>query len=141
MTRPGTSPRCRTLAKLRTITTPMRRKRRRLKGSSPGAGLIQLDPTSHPGSPKDTGGGARGGDFNQLLRAELTSLGSEHLLRARRMVRQVDATHVELDDGRRLTNFAGNDYLGVSRHAGVLAAASEVIRAEGFGSGASALIS
>lgn len=106
-----------------------------------GAGLTRLDPTSHPVSPEDTSVAARGSDLDPLLRAELESLRHDELLRTRRVVRHIDATHVELDDGRRLVNFAGNDYLGLSHHADVLSAATDVVRSEGFGSGASALIS
>jgi 8-amino-7-oxononanoate synthase len=75
------------------------------------------------------------------LRAELDSLAAASLLRTRRVVRQVDATHVELEDGRRLINFAANDYLALSHHPHVRRTVANVIRTEGFGSGASALIS
>ena len=56
--------------------------------------------------------------------------------RNRRPLRVVDATNVELD-GRRLINFAGNDYLALSRHADLQSARFSSIAA---GSTASALV-
>jgi len=53
---------------------------------------------------------------------------------------RIDGVHVELD-GRRLVNFASNDYLGMADHAEVCNAASRAIEEEGLGSGASRLIS
>ncbi len=44
-------------------------------------------------------------------------------------------------DGRRLVNFASNDYLGLSTHSDICRAAAESIERSGFGSGASRLIS
>jgi len=51
-----------------------------------------------------------------------------------------DGVWVELD-GNRLLNFASNDYLGLTAHAQVREAASQVLAVEGLGSGASRLIS
>lgn len=51
-----------------------------------------------------------------------------------------DGVHVDLD-GHQLVNFASNDYLGLAGHPRVCAAATAQIEAEGFGSGASRLIS
>jgi 8-amino-7-oxononanoate synthase len=65
--------------------------------------------------------------------------GSSHF-RFRRLITPIDSTHVELD-GRRLINFASNDYLGLARHPAVIAAASGASAVYGVGSGASPLIS
>jgi 8-amino-7-oxononanoate synthase len=59
--------------------------------------------------------------------------------RSRREVKILDSTHVELD-GRRLVNFASNNYLGLTHHPRVVAAFTDAARWSGVGSGASALI-
>ena len=60
--------------------------------------------------------------------------------RVRRIVTPLDATHVEWQ-GRRLVNFASNDYLGLSHHPSIIAAAARAAQEQGAGSGASPLIS
>jgi len=57
------------------------------------------------------------------------------LLRSRR-----DGGRIEVD-GARLLNFAANDYLGLSHHPEVCRTAVQSIEADGFGSGASRLVS
>jgi len=51
-----------------------------------------------------------------------------------------DGTHIEVS-GKRLANFASNDYLGLSTHPDVCRAAAESIERSGFGSGASRMVS
>ncbi len=61
-------------------------------------------------------------------------------LRARRIVKPVDAIHVEID-GRLCTNFSSNNYLGLTHHPRVIAAAADAARASGVGAAAAGLIS
>src|SRR5436305_1138534 len=78
-------------------------------------------------------------DWDRLIRRRLQRLADRNLFRTRRVVRHLDATHVEVD-GRRYVNFASNNYLGLSHHPRVLRAAEEALRAEGAGAGASPLV-
>ena len=73
------------------------------------------------------------------IRQRLDRLAEQHLYRQRVIVRPLDATHVEVD-GHRYVNFASNNYLGLSHHPRVLAAAGEVMRRDGAGAGASPLV-
>ena len=73
------------------------------------------------------------------IRQRLDRLAEQHLYRQRVVVRPLDATHVEVD-GRRYVNFASNNYLDLSHHPRVLAAAAEVLRRDGAGAGASPLV-
>ena len=52
--------------------------------------------------------------------------------RVRRSVTHRDGAHVELD-GRRLLNFCGNDYLGLSQHFAVVGALQDTASREGAG--------
>jgi 8-amino-7-oxononanoate synthase len=59
--------------------------------------------------------------------------------RARRIVTALDATHIAID-GTPYVNFASNDYLGLTRHPRVIAAAGASLDKYGTGSGAAPLI-
>jgi len=78
--------------------------------------------------------------FERLLAEDLEWQKSVHRYRRLRVVRAIDATHLEFE-GRRYVNFASNDYLGLTHHPRLIAAAREAAAAWGTGSGAAALIS
>ena len=77
--------------------------------------------------------------WERSVRQRLEGLADQHLFRQRRVVRPLDATHVEVD-GRRFVNFASNNYLGLSHHPRVIEAAMDATRREGVGAGASPLV-
>ncbi len=62
-----------------------------------------------------------------------------HLFRQRTIIEKISPAHVRMG-GRQCVNFAGNDYLGLSQHPRVIASVQAALGAQGFGSGASALI-
>jgi 8-amino-7-oxononanoate synthase len=74
--------------------------------------------------------------FEQDLRA----LEDAHRLRVPRTLHYRDTTHAEID-GRPVTVFCSNDYLGLRNHPRLLGAVDRVVRAEGIGTGASRLVS
>ena len=78
--------------------------------------------------------------LNVLIEQELSRLEDARLLRTRRIVRPIDAVHVEID-GRACTNFCSNDYLGLTHHPRVIEAVRDAAAKFGAGSGASPLIS
>jgi 8-amino-7-oxononanoate synthase len=80
------------------------------------------------------------GSLNSFLEAELLRLEHAHLLRNRRIVRAIDATHVEID-GRVCVNFCSNDYLGLTHHPRLVEAMRKSAQVSGVGSGAAGLIS
>src|SRR5687767_1260891 len=79
-------------------------------------------------------------EFDDLIEAALGARESANRLRARRAVRVLDSTHVEID-GRRYVNFSSNNYLGLTHHPEVVAAAARATQSHGAGSGAAGLIS
>jgi 8-amino-7-oxononanoate synthase len=79
-------------------------------------------------------------DWNALLEKDLADVHAAHLHRQRPVVRAIDAVHVEIA-GRRFVNFCSNNYLGLTHHPDVIAAAANCIVSNGFGSGAAPLIS
>ena len=82
------------------------------------------------------------GEFSTSDRHErtLSDLQSRSLLRQIRTIDEVDGPIVTLD-GRRLINFASNDYLGLSQHPSLNKAAQLAIEQFGIGTGASRLVS
>ncbi|MGD9647861.1 MAG: hypothetical protein AB7U73_19275, partial [Pirellulales bacterium] len=70
---------------------------------------------------------------------ELEQLDASSLRRTRRVIRRLDAAHIELD-GRTYVNFASNDYLALADDPRVVAAATRSAHEHGWGAGASPLI-
>src|SRR5947207_152090 len=79
------------------------------------------------------------GEWEQAARATLAGLDASHLYRRRQVVTSIDSTHVR-SGGREFVNFASNDYLGLTHHPLILAAAESSLRQSGAGSAASPLI-
>jgi 8-amino-7-oxononanoate synthase len=75
--------------------------------------------------------------FDSILDEQLADLAEAGRLRQRRLVRQIDATHVQIDD-LVLINFCSNDYLALTHHPRVLAALRGATEA---GAGSAGLIS
>jgi 8-amino-7-oxononanoate synthase len=76
------------------------------------------------------------GSFDEWIEESLAQRRDAHQFRQRRTATPIDATHVELD-GRRLVNFASNDYLGLTHHPRMLEALRTL---DATGSGAAGLI-
>jgi 8-amino-7-oxononanoate synthase len=79
-------------------------------------------------------------DFLDWIPAELGKLRDAGLLRQRRSVTPLPDGWCAVN-GRRLRNFAGNDYLNLAHDPRVIAAASDVLKQGGVGVTASALVS
>ncbi len=67
------------------------------------------------------------------LRAELDSIEQDGLFKKERIIHSVQDAVVQLDDGREVLNFCANNYLGLSSHPRVVAAAKRAIDERGFG--------
>jgi 8-amino-7-oxononanoate synthase len=75
-----------------------------------------------------------------LLERELSRLTDAQLLRQRRVVRALDAVHVQLGESV-YVNFCSNNYLGLTHHPRVIEAMRVISEKCGAGSGAAGLIS
>jgi 8-amino-7-oxononanoate synthase len=93
-----------------------------------------------PGAEHWYQGGAAMHPFDAELQRRLDVLESEGLRRSLRRVESGQGREILLD-GRRILNFASNDYLGLAVHPVVAEAAAQAARDFGAGSGASRLIS
>ena len=65
--------------------------------------------------------------------AELHTLRSTGLLKAERVITSPQGAEVALADGRRVVNLCANNYLGLSSHPTVVAAAQAALDSHGFG--------
>lgn len=78
-------------------------------------------------------------ELRELISRMLARRRDEGQLRARRVVEPIDSTHARVD-GKVVTLFASNDYLGLTHHPKIMEAASAAIQMRGFGAGAAGLI-
>jgi 8-amino-7-oxononanoate synthase len=78
-------------------------------------------------------------DLDGFIADDLDQRASMHHIRARRPVTVISSTHVAID-GAQYVNFASNNYLGLTHHPRMIAAAENSLRHDGLGSGAAALI-
>jgi 8-amino-7-oxononanoate synthase len=83
---------------------------------------------------------AQSGQWARWIADELELVRSSDRHRRRQIMRPLDAAHVEID-GRRLVNFASNNYLGLTHHPAMIDAVCKSAARDGAGSGAAALIS
>ncbi len=77
--------------------------------------------------------------FSEHLQEDLTTRKSENLYRSRKTLSSPQATEINVD-GKVLTNFCSNDYLGLANHPDVIDACKKGIDLYGVGSGASHLV-
>lgn len=78
--------------------------------------------------------------FDSWLEAQLTAIREQDLYRSLRHVDSGEGGSLRFE-GRRVRNFAGNDYLGLANHPALLEAAAKALGEAGSGAGASRLLS
>ena len=71
--------------------------------------------------------------FNQHVQAELDGIRAAGLFKGERIIATPQGALVKLADGRELINLCANNYLGLSSHPQVIAAAHEALRTHGYG--------
>lgn len=77
--------------------------------------------------------------LSAYARDKIAGLEAKHLARRLATTQRLDGVHV-LRGGRRLISFSCNDYLGLSHHPAVKAAAAEALMTYGVGAGGSRLV-
>jgi glycine C-acetyltransferase len=71
--------------------------------------------------------------FYQHLRDEIDAIRAAGLDKRERILTTPQGAHVRTADGREVINLCANNYLGLSSHPQVIAAAHEALRSHGFG--------
>jgi glycine C-acetyltransferase len=71
--------------------------------------------------------------FNQHIQSELDGIRAAGLFKSERIIATPQGALVKLADGRELINLCANNYLGLSSHPLVIAAAHEALRTHGYG--------
>ncbi len=72
-------------------------------------------------------------DFHAHLRAELDGIRAAGLYKAERVITTPQGALVRTQDGAEVINLCANNYLGLSSHPTVIAAAHEALRTHGYG--------
>ena len=72
-------------------------------------------------------------DFYAHLRAELQAIEAAGLFKRERVIASPQGGEIRTDDGQQVINLCANNYLGLSSHPAVLAAAHQALDERGFG--------
>lgn len=80
-----------------------------------------------------TSSDARASDFYAHIRQELEGIEAAGLFKRERVIATPQASVVKTADGRELINLCANNYLGLSSHPELIAAAHETLDRRGFG--------
>ncbi len=73
------------------------------------------------------------GSIKEQLQQELTAINEAGLYKAERIIVSPQSSVIALHDGKQVLNFCANNYLGLSSHPDVVAAAHETLDNHGFG--------
>ncbi|PRY28543.1 2-amino-3-ketobutyrate coenzyme A ligase [Spirosoma oryzae] len=73
------------------------------------------------------------GSIKEQLQQELTAIREAGLYKAERIIVSPQSSVIALHDGKQVLNFCANNYLGLSSHPDVVAAAHETLDNHGFG--------
>ncbi len=73
------------------------------------------------------------GTIKEQLRQELDSIKEAGLYKSERIIVSPQSAVIAIHDGREVLNFCANNYLGLSSHPDVIAAAHETLDSHGFG--------
>ena len=73
------------------------------------------------------------GSMKSHLSDALSAIEAEGLFKKERIIVSVQDAAIRLDDGREVLDFCANNYLGLSSHPQVVAAAKRAIDERGFG--------
>lgn len=73
------------------------------------------------------------GKLQQALQEQLSGINAQGLYKSERIIASPQAPHLKLVDGQELLNFCANNYLGLSNHPEIIAAAKEALENWGFG--------
>ncbi|OFY50128.1 MAG: glycine C-acetyltransferase [Bacteroidetes bacterium GWF2_41_31] len=73
------------------------------------------------------------GDFKSHLSKELAEIKEAGLYKNERIIVSPQGAEIELDSGQKVLNFCANNYLGLSNHPELIAAAKEGLDSHGYG--------
>ena len=73
------------------------------------------------------------GKFKSILESELKSIESAGLMKRERIISTPQGAEIKTTDGKTVLNFCANNYLGLSAHPAVIAAAKHAMDTHGFG--------